>query len=82
MVNDPYEHVPISYEAVTFFGGCRLLMKMMIFEKNQLKFSLLSMVYDPYEHVPISYGAVTFFGGYRLLMKMMIFIKNPLSFSS
>ena len=39
MVYDPYEYVPISYGAVTFFGGYRLLWTMMIFEKNQLKFS-------------------------------------------
>ena len=38
MVYDPYEYVPITYRAVTFFGGYRLLMKMIIFEKIQLKF--------------------------------------------
>ena len=60
MVYDPYEYVPISYGAVTFFGGYRLLWTMMIFEKNPLSFSSKSMVYDSYEYVPISYGAITF----------------------
>ena len=60
MVYDPYKYVPISYGAVTFFGGCRLLWRMMIFEKNPLSFSSKSMVYDSYEYVPISYGAITF----------------------
>ena len=40
----------------TFFGGVRLLWTMMIFQKNLLSFSSMSLVYDPYEHVPISYG--------------------------
>ena len=40
----------------TFFGGVRLLWIVMIFQKNLLSFSSMSLVYDPYEHVPISYG--------------------------
>ena len=38
MVYDPYEYVPISYGAVTFFDSGRLLWRMMIFELNPLSF--------------------------------------------
>ena len=40
----------------TKFDSGRLLWIVMIFQKNLLSFSSLSLVYDPYEHVPISYG--------------------------
>ena len=66
----------------TKFDSGRLLWIVMIFQKNLLSFSSLSLVYDPYEHVPISYRVGDVFGGVRLLWIVMIFQKNLLSFSS
>ena len=52
----------------TFFGGVRLLWIVMIFQKNLLSFSSLSLVYDPYEHVPISYGVGDVFWRWQVTM--------------
>ena len=71
MVYDPYEHVPISYGVVTFFDSCRLLWIVMIFQKNLLSFSSLSLVYDPYEHVLISYGVGDVFAIVRIVTVTM-----------